>query len=130
MYGLLIVFHVLACGLLIVAVLIQQTKGTGLSSVFGGGGTDALFGGRGSAPFLMKVTSGLAVVFFLTSLLLVITYRSPRVKSATEKLIEEPVPELPSGIQPIVPDEGPPGSESPGSPIPEAPPGPIPGGGQ
>lgn len=126
MYGLLIIFHVLVSGLLIVAVLMQQTKGTGLSSVFGGGGTDTLFGGRGAAPFLMKATSGLAVVFFITSLLLVIAYRSPRTKTATEKLIEEPVPELPTGIQPIVPEEGSPVPETPEGPLPEAP---VPGGG-
>ncbi|HID31971.1 MAG TPA: preprotein translocase subunit SecG [bacterium (Candidatus Stahlbacteria)] len=113
MYGLLVVFHIFVSALLIIAVLIQQTKGTGLSSVFGGGGTEALFGGRGAAPFLMKVTSGLAVAFFITSLLLVITYRSPKVKTATEKIIEEKVPELPTSIQPIVPEETP---------------GPIPGG--
>jgi len=120
MYGLLIAFHVLVSVLLIIAVLIQQTKGTGLSSVFGGGGTETLFGGRGAAPFLMKVTSGLAVAFFITSLLLVITYRSPRMKTATEEILKEPTPELPTGIQPIVPEEEP--------ELPEGPP--IPGGGE
>ncbi len=70
MYSVIMFLHVLICVLLIIVVLLQQSKGGGMSSVFGGGGggTDALFGGKGATPFFVKLTTGLAIGFFVTSL--------------------------------------------------------------
>ncbi|MCX7994942.1 MAG: preprotein translocase subunit SecG [candidate division WOR-3 bacterium] len=95
MYGVIFALHVLICILLIVVVLIQQTRGAGMSSVFGGGGSDSLFGGKGATPFFIKLTSGLAVAFFLTSLFLVILSRRPVPKTAVEKGIETEIPTAP-----------------------------------
>lgn len=47
----------------------QASKGGGLSGTFGGTGT-TLFGGRGAATFLSKMTTGLAVAFMLISIVI------------------------------------------------------------
>jgi preprotein translocase subunit SecG len=105
MYGIVLVIHVLVCILLIIVVLLQQTRGAGMSSVFGGGsGTDSLFGGKGSTPFFIKLTSGLAIGFFLTSLTLVLLSRRPSAKSAVQKGLET---EMPAGEEGTgIPAEG------------------------
>lgn len=63
-----VVFHVIICLALIIAVLMQSAKGEGLAgggTAFGGGVSSAVFGGRGAASFLSKATTVLAVVFFV-----------------------------------------------------------------
>ncbi len=67
MLGFLIALHVLFTALLIVVILMQQSHGSGMSSVFGGGGSGSFFGGRGASPLLVKITIGLAILFFVTS---------------------------------------------------------------
>ena len=46
----------------------QQGKGQDLASAFGGGGTQAAFGPRGSATVLSRATAILAGLFMVTSL--------------------------------------------------------------
>ena len=110
MYGIVMFFHVLICILLIVVVLVQQTKGGGMGSVFGGGGgTDTLFGGKGATPFFVRLTTGLAVGFFVTSLTLVLLSRRPRPTSAVERGMQEMPVQPGPGVteeQPIIPEEG------------------------
>ena len=66
MFPVLVVFHVLVCIGLILAVLMQSSKGEGLAgSAFGGSFSGAMFGGRGAASFLSRATSILAVLFML-----------------------------------------------------------------
>ncbi len=65
-YYLVLTFHVIACLFLIGVVLLQQGKSQDLASAFGGGGTQAAFGPRGSATILSRATTILAVVFMLT----------------------------------------------------------------
>ncbi|MEE9552821.1 MAG: preprotein translocase subunit SecG [candidate division Zixibacteria bacterium] len=69
LYPILLVIHVLFSLALIIAVLLQSSKGEGLAGAFGGGGglTGAVFGGRGAATFLSKATTILAVGFMVTS---------------------------------------------------------------
>ncbi|UCF70790.1 MAG: preprotein translocase subunit SecG [candidate division WOR-3 bacterium] len=110
MYSVIMFFHVLICILLIVVVLMQQTKGAGISSVFGGGGgTDALFGGKGATPFFVRLTTGLAIGFFVTSLTLVLLSRRPRPTTAVEKGMQEMPLQPGTGIpseQPLGTEEG------------------------
>ena len=54
MLGVLTAFHVLVCIGLIIVVLLQTGKGTGLASVFGGGGGESVFGGKGFGSVLAK----------------------------------------------------------------------------
>ena len=69
-----LVIHVIFSLSLIVAVLLQSSKGEGLAGAFGGGGglSGAVFGGRGAATFLSKATTILAVGFMVTSASLLI----------------------------------------------------------
>jgi len=62
-----VIFHVIISIALIVVVLMQSAKGEGLAggTAFGGGVSNAVFGGRGAASFLSKATTFLAIVFFL-----------------------------------------------------------------
>ena len=54
---------------IVILVLLQQGKGADMGAAFGGGGSSqSLFGSRGSANFLSRVTAALTVVFFATSL--------------------------------------------------------------
>jgi len=63
------VIHVLACLFLIVVVLLQTGKGADMGAVFGGG-SQTLFGSGGAGNFLTKLTTGTAIAFMLTSLIL------------------------------------------------------------
>lgn len=70
LFSLLLSIHVVVCVLVIIAVLIQSGKGGGFGGVFGGGGGDALFSAPSGSMFIRKVTTGLAVAFFVSSLFL------------------------------------------------------------
>jgi preprotein translocase subunit SecG len=72
LYYLVLILHLIACFFLIAVVLLQQGKGQDLASAFGGGGTQAAFGPRGSATLLSRVTTGLAAVFMVTSISLAV----------------------------------------------------------
>ncbi len=72
LYYIVLILHLIACFFLIAVVLLQQGKGQDLASAFGGGGTQAAFGPRGSATLLSRVTTGLAAVFMITSISLVV----------------------------------------------------------
>src|SRR5215813_12605229 len=63
------VIHVLACLFLIVVVLLQMGKGADMGAVFGGG-SQTLFGSGGAGNLLTKLTTGTAVAFMLTSLIM------------------------------------------------------------
>ena len=55
----------LVCVLLIVVVLIQNPKGGGLDSTFGGGGASQMFGAAKSTDLIEKITWGLAITLFV-----------------------------------------------------------------
>ena len=62
------VVHILVALGLIGLVLLQQGKGADIGAAFGSGGSNTVFGARGSANFLSRTTAVLAVLFFVTSL--------------------------------------------------------------
>ena len=70
MYGVVLTVHITVSVLLIVSVLLQSGKGADIGAVFGGAGSQALFGSAGPADFLNKATRVLVIVFMLTSLTL------------------------------------------------------------
>ena len=70
MYGIVLTVHILVSIMLIIAVLLQSGKGADMGAVFGGAGSQALFGSAGPADFLNKATRVLVVVFMITSLTL------------------------------------------------------------
>jgi preprotein translocase subunit SecG len=68
----LLSIHILVCLALIGIVLIQGGKGAQAGASFGGGGSNTVFGATGGATFWSKMTTGVAVIFMLTSLALAI----------------------------------------------------------
>lgn len=70
MQFIVLLLHVLVCLSIIALVLVQHGKGADIGAAFGAGASNTVFGSTGSGSFLMKVTGALAIVFFVTSLLL------------------------------------------------------------
>lgn len=71
-YTIFIVLHVIICVLIVMVILMQASKGKGLAGAFGGMGSMAsgILGARGTATFLSKATTYLAVAFFVNCILL------------------------------------------------------------
>ena len=98
MESILLVIHAILALLLIVVVLIQRAEGGALGI---GGGSDGM-SPRGSADFLTRTTSIIAVLFVITSLSLTIlsmrsNERSLNFDSLDENSVLQPeeLPELP-----------------------------------
>ncbi len=70
MQQLVLMIHILLCLALVALVLLQQGKGANMGPAFGSGASNTLFGSRGPASFLMKLTGTIAALFFVTSLAL------------------------------------------------------------
>ena len=68
MITILMVFIILVAVLLMGIVLIQSSKGGGLAGTFGGTDASMMFGVRRTTDFLIKLTSVLAAIFMLFSL--------------------------------------------------------------
>ncbi len=64
--------HIVICFFMIIVVLLQSGKAADLAGAFGGMGSQTVFGPRGGATMLSKATTVAAVLFMLTSLVLVI----------------------------------------------------------
>lgn len=92
----LTVIHIIVCFFLIAIVLLQRGKGAEMGAAFGGS-SQTLFGSRGAASFLSKMTTAAAIVFMLTSLSLAIL--SSKSSSIIEKapISEQPVSPPSSG---------------------------------
>lgn len=69
MITLLTVVHVAVCLFLIVIVLLQHGKGADVGATFGGSG-QSVFGTEGPLPILNKITTSVAIIFMLTSVVL------------------------------------------------------------
>lgn len=65
----LVALHLIICIALIVIVLLQTGKGSEIGAVFGSS-SQTLFGSTGGGTFFGKLTTGVAVIFLLTSLIL------------------------------------------------------------
>ncbi|HDR04396.1 MAG TPA: preprotein translocase subunit SecG [Candidatus Marinimicrobia bacterium] len=118
MYAFLVFLFLVVSLLLIVSILMQNSKGTGLAGTFGGiGGANTVFGGRSAASFLAKATTYLAIAFFVLTIMINLTIRSrTNVESVVKKQAAErmvtPSSALPApqGVQidrPVIqPEEG------------------------
>ena len=72
MENLVLVINILASLALVGLVMLQQGKGAEAGASFGAGASQTVFGGAGSWNFLSKSTAILAVVVFVTSILLAV----------------------------------------------------------
>jgi preprotein translocase subunit SecG len=68
MYNFILLVHVLFCLAIIALVLLQQGKGADVGAAFGSGSANSVFGSRGPASFLFKLTIFFAALFFVTSI--------------------------------------------------------------
>lgn len=107
MQSLILVLHVLVAVFLIVLVLMQHGKGADAGASFGAGGgaSGTMFGSQGSTSFLMRITSVLALVFFITSLSLAYFagHSKPAVSLADSIADQAPAVNIKSA--PIVPEK-------------------------
>lgn len=118
MYAILVVIQVIVALAIIGLVLLQQGKGADMGAAFGAGASGTLFGARGSANFLTRMTAVLATIFFVTSLTLAYLVNQGAGKS------ESVLDQLPATtITPIVePQAAPLAAEPPAQPeAPKAP---------
>ena len=107
MTSILLVVHVLAAVSIVALVLMQQGRGADMGAAFGGG-SQTLFGARGSANFLSRVTGLLAAVFFVTSLTLAYLYgQSTQPQSVTDQIVAPPAQTAGESDIPQAPDAGP-----------------------
>jgi len=66
----LMVIQIIISIALILVVILQARKSSRASGIFGGGTTADYGGKKGKEAFLMKLTTAIAVLFMLSSLLL------------------------------------------------------------
>ena len=97
--GFVVFLFVPVCVVLTLIILLQDSKGEGLSSsAFGGAEMQSVLGGRGAATFLGKLTTWLAIGFMVISLFLMRFYGeegggalTPIEQETTQKTTIEPV---------------------------------------
>jgi len=101
MIYLLTALHIIVCLFLIMVVLLQTGKGAEMGAAFGGS-AQTMFGNRGTATLLSKLTTASAVIFMVTSLLLAIlstkqTTIIPDVPAASAPAGAPPTPDQATG---------------------------------
>ena len=74
--------HIILCVVLIGLVLVQQGKGADLGAAMGGG-ANTVFGAGGATNFIVRLTTGVAVAFMITSILMVKSYSNMRASAVT-----------------------------------------------
>jgi preprotein translocase subunit SecG len=116
--------HVLMCFAIIAIVLLQAGKGADIGSAFGGAGSQAVFGSMGTPTVLGKITTGVAIVFAITSFTLAML-GGQRASSVVRDAPPASAPANPAGTEPATPAV--PGtSATPAAPAPATPPAPAP----
>ena len=104
MHTFLVVIQVVVAVGLIGLVLIQHGKGADAGAAFGSGASGTVFGSRGAANFLSRVTAGLAFVFFASSLAL--AYWAGGRGAAPSSVVDriEKSAEQPAAAAPVIPE--------------------------
>jgi preprotein translocase subunit SecG len=84
------IIHYIVCIFLIIVILLQAGKGADIGAAFGAGGSQTIFGPRGAATFLNKMTAVVAMVFMITSASLV--YLSKQTRGSVLENVALPPP--------------------------------------
>jgi preprotein translocase subunit SecG len=102
-YGL----HIALCLVLLVVILLQQGKGSGVGLSIGGGMGQTMFGGSGGKTFFLKLTTTLGAIFFALSLGLAwnASKTANSYKGVLNRGAEAPasVPVAPAPVEPVQP---------------------------
>jgi len=69
MTSIITVIHIIVCLFMVALVLLQHGKGADMGATFGGS-SQTVFGSDGPVPLLNKVTTGAAIIFMVTSVIL------------------------------------------------------------
>ena len=111
----LTMLHIAVSIFMIAVVLLQSGKGAEMGASFGSSGSQSVFGAGGGSTFLSKMTTGVAVIFMLTSLTLAYISGNPSSSSImTGK--SRPAATTPAQQAPAAPAQGKPAA------VPAAPP--------
>ena len=106
MYTLLVLLEIIISVILIIAILLQNSKGGGLTASLGGSNIGTVFGVRRTADFLSKATTYLAGVFIILALVINLFFLPGKGKN-TESVIQSgqpasvPAPQIPIQSQPV-----------------------------
>jgi preprotein translocase subunit SecG len=106
MYAFFVAIEILVSVLLIIVILMQNSKGGGLAGSFGGGNFGTVFGVRRTADFLTRSTTILATTFIVLALLINIFFLPGKGTSSKESVIQSgqtsvPASQLPPQTQPL-----------------------------
>jgi len=103
LFTVLLAIHIVLALLLIGVILLQQGKGATAGAAFGSGASATVFGARGSASFLTRMTAILAILFFSNCLLLAYMYRDAvKPRSLVEQAqVERAAPSEPAAPAPL-----------------------------
>ena len=114
--GFVVAAFVAICFLLVIVILLQDSKGEGLSSsAFGGSGLESVLGGHGATTFLSRVTTWTAISFMVIALFLMKFYgESNDIVPIEQSNVSQSVPED-AVEKTVVPDSNATKSESPES---------------
>ena len=95
METLILVVHIILAVMLIVLILLQQGKGADAGASFGAGASQTVFGGRGSAGFLVKTTAIAAFILLITSVSLGILTKYKTQETPFTGLKSKPINTMP-----------------------------------
>ena len=70
LYGVAIFIFVIVCIMLMGIILLQSSKTGGMGTAMGGQAINTAFGGHGADKLLVRITSGLAVVFMVLAMII------------------------------------------------------------
>lgn len=104
LYTLLVVIHVFVCFLMIGAILLQSGKGAEIGASFGGS-SQTVFGSRGPANFLSKLTVVVAAIFMVTAFSLAILAKQRNFASTVIDMQPKSEPTTPAAAPPTQPSE-------------------------
>lgn len=97
METLVTVIHYCVCTFLIGVILLQSGKGADIGAAFGAGGSNTVFGARGPATFLNKLTIGAALIFLVTSVTLAQLAKKTALSSVVDGAPAQSAPATPTG---------------------------------
>jgi preprotein translocase subunit SecG len=106
LYPFVVVLHVTLCILLVLIILLQPGKGGDVGSAFGGGGGGGgVFGPRGPASLLSRATTGVAVLFMVTSITLALSANQSFGDGSLDVFLQEDASEATGGLDLAPPDD-------------------------
>jgi len=100
MYVLILIIHIIVSLFLIFIILIQSSKGEGLSDVFGGGSSQTTIFGTRAGNFLTKATTFAAIMFMVTSISLTFLSKRRAGSVVQQQLIKQQIEEKVKELMP------------------------------